>query len=65
MATKTPFPMLEDEERRTRIRLAAFRAKLYRHDRASPMATEIRLHELERKWKGAAERLRSGRKNAP
>jgi hypothetical protein len=48
-----------------RTRLASYRAKLYNHSAASPMAVAMRLRELERKWKGAAERLRRARKNAP
>jgi hypothetical protein len=65
MAAKTPIAMLEEEERRARTRLASYRAKLYNHSAASPMAVAMRLRELERKWKGAAERLRRARKNAP
>jgi hypothetical protein len=56
MAGNAPLSILE-EERRARTRLASFRAKLYQHDATGPMAAEIRLHELERKWKGAAQRL--------
>jgi hypothetical protein len=62
MATKTQLPILEEEERRARTRLASFRARLYRNDGASPMQTQIRLEELERKWKGAAERLSRARR---
>jgi hypothetical protein len=62
MAAKTPLSMLEEEERRARVRLGAYRAKLHSRSAASPMATEIRLRELERKWKGAAERLHRARK---
>ncbi len=61
MGVHTPIAILEEEERRARIRLAAYRARLYRHNGASPMATERRLRELERKWQGAAERLRRAR----
>ena len=62
MAAKTPLPTLEEEERRARTRLASFRARLFRNDGASPMQTQIRLQELERKWKGAAERLSRARR---
>jgi hypothetical protein len=62
MAVKTPLSMLEEEERRARLRLASYRAKLYSRSAISPMAAEMRLRELERKWKGAAERLRRGRR---
>ncbi len=58
MASQQPVEKLEEEERRARTRLAAFRAKRYRHDNASPMAVEMRQRELERKWRGAANRLR-------
>ena len=57
MRVTTPIEMLEDEERRARIRLAAYRARLYRSDGASPMKTQLRLAELERMWKGADDRL--------
>jgi hypothetical protein len=62
MAAKTPLSMLEEEERRARLRLASHRAKLYSRSASSPMAAGIRVRELERKWKGAAERLRRGRR---
>jgi hypothetical protein len=61
MSVKTPISVLEEEERRARLRLAAFRARLYRSDGASPMATEARLRELQRRWKGASDRLARGR----
>ncbi len=64
MRATTSLHTLEEEERRARLRLAAYRARLYRRDQASPMVTEIRLLELERKWQGAVERLRRARKNA-
>jgi hypothetical protein len=57
MAGNTQLLILEEEERRAPTRLASYRAKLYRHDATSPMAVEMRLRELERKWKGAAHRL--------
>jgi hypothetical protein len=59
MGAQTPLEILEEEERRARIRLAAFRARLYRRDHASAIAVDRRLRELERRWKGAAERLRN------
>jgi hypothetical protein len=62
MAAKTPLSMLEEEERQARVRLAAYRAKLHTRSATSPMAADIRLRELERRWKGAAERLRRARK---
>jgi hypothetical protein len=65
MSTKTALSILEDEELRARVRLAAYRAKLYDRNPGSPMAMAARLRELERKWKGAAERLRRARKEAP
>jgi hypothetical protein len=58
MGAKTPLTVLEEEECRARIRLAAFGARLYRSDACSAIAVQRRLRELERKWKGAAERLR-------
>jgi hypothetical protein len=64
MAAKLPLSTLEEEERRARVLLAAFRARLFDRNGASPMATEIRLRELERRWKGAAERLRKARTHA-
>ena len=57
MRTKVPLEPLKEEERKAWIRLAAFRARLYRRDSASPIDVERRLRELERKWKGAADRL--------
>ncbi len=63
MASTTPVEMLEEQERRARMRLAAFRAKRYRHDGASAMSVEIRQRELERKWRGAASRLRQARRH--
>lgn len=62
MATKIPLSTLEEDERRAHLRLAAYKAKLYWSRAASPMAASIRLQELERKSKGAAERLRRARK---
>jgi hypothetical protein len=62
MAAKTPMSMLEEEERQARVRLGSYRAKLHTRSAASPMAADIRLRELERKWKGADERLRCARK---
>jgi hypothetical protein len=61
MGTKTPIAILEEEERRARIRLAAYRARLYRHNGASPIVVDRRLRELERKWNGAAKRLRQAK----
>lgn len=61
MAGKTPISMLEEEERRARTRLAAFRGKQFHGSGGSPMKVEMRLRELERKWKGAAERLHKAR----
>jgi hypothetical protein len=62
MAAKVSLSTLEEEERRSRRRLAAFRARLYRHDAASPIAVERRLRELERRWQGASKRLRKARR---
>jgi hypothetical protein len=62
MAAKVSLSTLEEEERRARRRLAAFRARLYRHDAASPIAVERRLRELERSWQGASKRLRKARR---
>jgi hypothetical protein len=64
MAGKTPISKLEDEERRARMRLGSYRARLYRRNATSPMGTQMRLQELERKWKGAAERLRRARRSS-
>ncbi len=64
MAAKVPLSMLEEEERRSRRRLASFRARLYRRDSASPIVVERRLRELERKWRGASLRLREARRKA-
>lgn len=61
MSGKTPISTLEEEERRARTRLAAFRAKQFHGGSSSPMAVDIRLRELERKWKGADDRLRRAR----
>lgn len=61
MAHITPLQQLREEERRARVRLSAFRARLYRPDGASPMATRTRLQELERSWRLAAERLKTAR----
>ncbi len=63
MAAKVALSTLEEEERRCRRRLASFRARLYRHDAASPIAVDRRLRELERSWKGASNRLREARRN--
>jgi hypothetical protein len=62
MAGKTPLAHLKEDERRARVRLASYRARLFDGKVANPVATEIRLRELERRWKGAAERLRKARK---
>lgn len=62
MPAKIPIPTLEEDERRARIRLQAFRARLFRRDYMSPMGADMRLRELERKWKGAADRLRRARR---
>jgi hypothetical protein len=62
MGSTTPIETLEEEERRARIRLAAYRASLYRRNGLSPMRAEMRLRERERQWKGAAERLRRARR---
>ena len=62
MAANTPLSMLEEEERRARMPLGSFSAKLCSRSAISPMAAEMQLRELERKWKGAAERLRRGRR---
>lgn len=62
MTTKTPISMLEDDERRARRRLASFKARLYRDDSASPITTQRKLLELERRWQGAVSRLRRARR---
>ena len=58
MASQTPLNQLEEQEQRARMRLAAFRAKRFRRDSASPMKVEMRQRELERRWRGAVARLR-------
>ena len=58
MGAQTPLTVLEEEGRRARARLAAFWARLDRGDAASPAVVERRMRELERRWNGAAERLR-------
>ena len=58
MSAKTAIETLEYEEQRARVRLAAYRARLYRHNGASPIVVDQRLRELERTWKNAAKRLR-------
>jgi hypothetical protein len=60
MATKIPISQLEDEERRARIRLAAFRARALRRN-GNAMLFDRRLRELERKWRGAVGRLQRAR----
>ena len=62
MAAKVALSTLEEEERRCRRRLASFRARLYRHDSASPIAVDRRLRELERRWRGASARLSDARR---
>jgi hypothetical protein len=64
MTSQTPISVLQEEERRARRRLAAFRAKLYEPGDGGAMRAKLRLHELERKWEGAAERLRKARRSA-
>ncbi len=64
MAAKVSLSTLEEEERRARRRLASFRARLYRHEAASPIAVDRRLRELARKWQGASTRLRDARRKA-
>jgi len=49
---------LERDELLARNRLAAYRARLYAHPETDTPARRQRLAELERRWKGAAERLR-------
>jgi hypothetical protein len=61
MSGKPPISMLEEEDRRARTKLAAYRAQLLGGG-ASPMAAEMRLRELERRAQGAAERLRAARR---
>ncbi len=63
MPSTTPIQRLEEEERRARVRLSAFRSRLYRRDFASPMATRMRLNRLERQWRAASERLGQARRN--
>lgn len=60
MTTKIPISQLEDEERRAHIRLAAFRARALRRG-GSAIAFDRRLRELERRYKGAVDRLRRER----
>ncbi len=62
MPAKVSLSTLEEEERHARLRLAAYRAKLYGRSAVSAMAAEAKLHELERRWKGAEDRLRARRK---
>jgi len=64
MAAKTPMSMLEEEERRPPVRLGSDRAKPHDRSTVRPIAAEIRLRELDRKWTGAAERLWRDRKHA-
>ena len=61
MDATTPPEILEEEERRARMRLAACRAELYDHDRRSPIAVERRLRELEQR-RGLVERLQHARR---
>lgn len=61
MGVLTPLEALEEEERRARLKLAAYRARLYCHDATSPAAPQIRLSEFERRWIRAAERLQRAR----
>ena len=49
---------LQDSEREARMRLATFRAKLYADPGRNTPLTQRRLAELERRWQGAAQRLR-------
>lgn len=59
MLGRTPSRVsLERDERVARNRLAAFRARLYAHPETDTPARRQRLAELERRWQGAAERLR-------
>lgn len=64
MPHETPLSILEEEERRARIRLASFRVRLFRPDGMSPMTAEARLRELQRRWKGAADRLSKAKHRA-
>ena len=49
---------LEQAERDARNRLQRYRAKAYFDRYQSPMASQIRLAQLERNWKFASEQLR-------
>ncbi len=62
MPSTTPIQRLEEEERRARVRLSAFRSRLYRRDFASPRATRLRMDRLERQWRTASERLSRARR---
>ena len=61
MATRVPISQLEDDERRARIRLAAFRARVLRRD-GGAIAFDRRLRELQRQHRGALEGLRRERR---
>jgi hypothetical protein len=53
---------LENEERRARSRVDIFRAKMYASDRrGTALGDRIRLNQLDRSWRLAAERLRCAR----
>lgn len=53
----TPLPALENAERDARLRLQRYRAKVYTRP-VDPMTSQIRLAELERRWRLALEDLR-------
>jgi hypothetical protein len=62
MDATTPPDILEQEERRVRMRVTACRAELYDRDRRSPIAVERRLRELERQRRGLVEGLQHARR---
>ncbi len=53
MAAHTPRANLREDERLAGMRQAVQRAKRYRRDTASPVASERKLHELARRSRGA------------
>jgi hypothetical protein len=60
MTAPDSLEILEAEERYTREKLALYRAKAY----GSRPTSDTRLHELERRWASAAERLKQARAQA-